>query len=187
VILKCDTVIIFITHDGGEEDSFAPVVVFCCLEFLSMMVPQVQLSCCLPASYYDVVCQIQQAVNICICTSTEAEALMTIVTQDEGRHRSISLAFCLEQFSSEERLHGVYHTSSNHGFRMCHCLWEQRQILTKRWRGLGAKTVRGGWLADHQELWTRCEGAAESNRIGNLITLTLGGSQSCSLWPTRFS
>lgn len=43
--LSASKVIIFITHDGGEEDFCAPLVVFCCLEFRSMMVPQVQLSC----------------------------------------------------------------------------------------------------------------------------------------------
>lgn len=136
--LSASKVIIFITHDGGEEDFCAPLVVFCCLEFRSMMVPQVQLSCYL--------CSI-----LLCCRSNPTSIQYPIRREARVERQECSWSSWLKtkrvtKEVSSLAFYVVIFFPRDKPCRMCHCLWEQHQIL-KGGVGWGANTAQVvGWL-----------------------------------------
>jgi hypothetical protein len=71
---------------------------------------------------------------------------MISVAQDEGRQRVSSLAFCLVIFLREAN-HGPMQDVS---LPLGAAPDSERKVA---WAG--SKCSPGGWLADHQQLWTR--------------------------------
>lgn len=73
---------------------------------------------------------------------------MIIVAQDEGRQRSYHLLPSASLFSPKDK-----------PWTYAGCVtafWEQAPDPDRKVAWAGIKYSPGGWLADHQQLWTHC-------------------------------